>query len=152
MIVIGVTEFGVDGPALFFKMNRKRVFMYLSISRNSEEQSEADRRREFLLMSIESYSYLGLNYVSISKNLYKIGFSIASYIKMVNFKYLFNSSYLSFINSWSLLKKILFGGKSLRLSAALVSKSSSKRLCILSKSLYLLFNIQIYASSRTSIK
>ena len=77
--------------------------MYLSISKNKLEHSLELLLREFYSISIESYSYLGLNCVSISKNLCNIGFSIASYIRIMNFRYLFNNFYLSFINSASLL-------------------------------------------------
>ena len=61
MIRLGLVEFGVEGPALFLSINLNLVFMYLSISKKRDEQSLADRRIEFLLISIESYSYLGLN-------------------------------------------------------------------------------------------
>ena len=61
MIRLGLVELGVEGPALFLRINLNLVFMYLSISKKRDEQSLADRRIEFLLISIESYSYLGLN-------------------------------------------------------------------------------------------
>ena len=74
--------------------------------------------------SIGSYSWFGLKLVSISRNLYKIGFSIASYIKMMLLMYLLRPRILSLTNCMVLLKNNFFWGSSGRFSAARNSKSA----------------------------